>query len=160
MRCSRGWVDPSLHRSERSAIIAANNHVVGVRAAAVAEQREQAELSKSAQQRQVERRRRRIVVVVLFFCLAVVIAVVAINASTHSSYSDGYQWGESNTIGIIAKTAPSCLRSEMASSGEISDSNFVFNKPEGDDMPTDDYAQWRAGCEAGAKATIEQFNGG
>ena len=46
----------------------------------------------------------------------------------------------------------------MVSSGEVDDPNFVFDKPAGADEPNDNFAQWHAGCEAGAQNTIASFN--
>jgi hypothetical protein len=39
----------------------------------------------------------------------------------------------------------------MVSSGQIDDPNFIFDKPQGDNKPNDNFAQWHAGCEAGAQ---------
>ena len=87
-----------------------------------------------------------------------IITVVAVHAASKSSYGDGYAWGGAETVGVISKTAPSCSYSEMASNGPVVDSNFVYNKPEGANEPNDNYAEWEAGCEAGARNTIKEFN--
>ena len=159
MRCSCGWMDYKLRSSERAAILAGNAHVQSVRAA-MAEQRRQIELNKPAAQRQAELRRRRIWVFGLVTCVSVVAAVVVIiTVASQSSYKDGYHWGQAQTVGIVVKTAPSCLRAEMVSNTQVSDPAFLYNKPDGDDRPNDNFAQWQAGCEAGAQATIQQFNG-
>ena len=95
----------------------------------------------------------------LLLVLLVMAVVLGVGlAQGHSSYNDGYQWGEANTIGILSKTAPSCSQSEMVSSGEVNDSNFIFNKPEGDNEPKDNYVKWQAGCEAAARSVIANFN--
>lgn len=86
------------------------------------------------------------------------LVVVACDPSGNQSYNDGYQWGMAETIGIIMKTAPSCSQTEMVSSGPVADPNFFHNKPSGADEPSDDFAQWSAGCEAGAQKTIQDFN--
>jgi hypothetical protein len=46
----------------------------------------------------------------------------------------------------------------MVSSGPVDDPNFIYNKPTGADEPNDDFAQWSAGCMAGAQKTIQDFN--
>ncbi len=84
----------------------------------------------------------------------IVIEVSLSHHATHSSYNDGYAWGEANTIGVLGKTAPSCSLSEMTSSTEVDDPNFIFNKPEGDSKPSDNFSEWEPGCEAGAQKTV------
>jgi hypothetical protein len=84
--------------------------------------------------------------------------VVACGPSGNQSYNDGYEWGMANTVGMIMKTAPSCSQTEMVSSGSVDDPNFFINKPQGADEPNDDFAQWSAGCEAGAQQIIQSFN--
>jgi len=92
--------------------------------------------------------------------LVIVIAIIVhfVNAATRTSYDDGYQWGQAETVGIISKTAPSCSRLEMVSNSPVDDPNFVYNKPAGANEPNDNFAQWHAGCEAGAQKTIQDFN--
>ena len=92
----------------------------------------------------------------ILIVMAIVLGVAL--AQEHSSYNEGYQWGQANTIGVLSKTAPSCSRLEMMSSGDVNDPDFVFNKPEGADEPHDNFDQWEAGCEAGAKQVIASFN--
>ena len=157
MKCSCGWRDAVLHSSETSAIEVGNNHIAGVRRAALAQQRIQAERAMTPDQRKAAKRATmlgRIAIVVLVGALAGGLILIHDLSPTQSSYNDGYQWGQSNTIGILAKTAPSCSRSEMVSSGDVFDPNFFFNKPQGDSEPRDNFGQWRAGCEAGARNTI------
>jgi hypothetical protein len=89
---------------------------------------------------------------------ALALLMVACGPSDNQSYNDGYEWGMAETVGIIMKTAPSCSQTEMVSSGPVSDPNFIFNKPQGADEPSDDFAQWSAGCKAGAQQTIQSFN--
>jgi hypothetical protein len=84
--------------------------------------------------------------------------VVACGPSGNQSYNDGYEWGMVETVGIIVKTAPNCSQTEMVSSGPVDDPNFFYNKPSGADEPNDDFAQWSAGCKAGAQKTIQDFN--
>ena len=90
--------------------------------------------------------------------IAIAVGVHVYAVATRSSYSEGYQWGQANTIGYLSKTAPSCSRSEMASSRAITDPNFAYNKPIGNGLPNGNFAQWQAGCEAGAKSVIASFN--
>ncbi len=66
-------------------------------------------------------------------------------------------WGQVNAVGIISKTAPICDQEEMVSNSEVADPNFVFYKPQGDNKPNDNFAEWQAGCNAGAQATISSF---
>jgi hypothetical protein len=132
MRCSCGWIDPKLRLSERRAIDVGNAHVGGVRRVAAAEQRRRTEMSKSPEQRQVGKTARRTGGIVLLLLVAVLVIGLALaNAATHNSYNDGYQWGQGNTVGAIDKTAPSCSRSEMVSSAQVNDPNFIFHKPRG-----------------------------
>lgn len=162
MRCSCGWVDGTRRATEASAVEAANAHVRGVQqavakqAAALRRERRNAERASWTPQQWSAFRRRRIVAAVLVVGLG--IGLIVYHAEDRSSYGDGYQWGSANTVGVISKTAPSCLRAEMSSSGEVVDSNFIFNKPVGDDRPNDNFSQWKAGCEAGAQSTIASFN--
>jgi len=92
---------------------------------------------------------------------ACAILVVACGPSGNQSYNDGYEWGMANTVGILMKTAPSCSQTEMVSSAaKVADPNFLLheNWPQGADEPNDDFAQWSAGCKAGAQQTIQSFN--
>lgn len=68
-----------------------------------------------------------------------------------TSYTDGYQWGYRNAG---AHTAPVCSRTEMTSARAVSDPHFPSARPTGDGRPRDNFAQWRAGCRAGAKAEL------
>lgn len=145
MRCSCGWVDSALRSNERQAINTGNAHVVRVRRAASEQQRQPRKRVTAAEG----------LVVITLMVVATVIALVVANLNRpHTSYDDGYQWGGANTVGIISKTAPSCLQSEMVSSGPVDDPNFIIHKPQGANEPNDNFDQWYAGCEAGAKNVL------
>jgi hypothetical protein len=133
--------------TQRSAITVGNGHVTGVRRAA-----------RTPRQKQQENNRVISVLVLIVLIIVVAIGVHLFDLATASPYGDGYQWGEANTVGVISKTAPSCSRSEMVSSRGVDDPNFIFNKPVGDDKPSDNFAQWHSGCEAAAKSVIADFN--
>lgn len=147
MGCSCGWADPKLRGSQSSAINAGNAHITGARRAA-----------RTPHQKRQDQVVRRFVAVAIGLAIVVALIVHFINAATRTSYDDGYAWGQAETVGIISKTAPSCSQSEMVSSGPVNDPNFVYNRPSGADQPNDNFAQWQAGCEAGAQNTINSFN--
>ena len=90
------------------------------------------------------------------------LTVVACGPSDNQSYNDGYEWGMASTVGILVKQAPSCSQAQMATQppAKPADPNFLTqeNTPEGAGEPNDDYAQWSAGCVAGAQKTIQDFN--
>jgi hypothetical protein len=144
MGCSCGWVDSQLRLSQRSAINVGNAHVKGARRA-----------GRTPQQKRQDDIRTKIVLVIVVLAIVVAIGVHFFDVATRNAYNDGYQWGEANTIHT---TAPSCSQSEMASSGDVSDSNFIFTKPQGDDKPNDNFSQWHHGCEVAAKNDIAEYN--
>lgn len=94
-------------------------------------------------------------IVLLLLVAAFAIGLALASAAPHDSYDDGYGWGQANAISS-SKTVPSCSRSEMASDAQVGDPNFIFYKPQGDDRPNDNFARWRAGCEAGARSTLAE----
>ena len=92
MGCSCGWVDSQLRVSQRSAINAGNAHVTSIRRAA-----------RTPQQKRQEQLIARFVVVIIALAIAAAISVHFYDVATRTSYSDGYQWGQAETVGIISK---------------------------------------------------------
>lgn len=96
-------------------------------------------------------------------CVALcAVMVLACGPSDNQSYNDGYEWGMANTVGVLVKQAPSCSQVQMVTQPPVkpADPNFLTqeNTPEGAGEPSDDFAQWSAGCRAGAQQTIQNFN--
>jgi hypothetical protein len=175
MRCSCGWTDPTRRTTDVLAIGVANTHIRAVQEAAAPKATAARKVNVTAVPRTVtvnvtpasrtppqratpqQVHNRRIFALVLLVVLAgVIIGLVVSNHPT--SYGDGYQWGQGNTIGVLSKTAPSCSYSEMTSRGSVDDSKFFYHKPLGANEPHDDFSQWQSGCEAGAQAVIKSFN--
>ncbi|MHB1583313.1 MAG: hypothetical protein ACYCU7_01725 [Acidimicrobiales bacterium] len=101
---------------------------------------------------QAKKRHGIILLVVVAIIVGGIIAAIHSAMAPHGPYIDGYQWGYSNA-GII--TPPACIHAEMASTTSVSDPNFYYERPQGDAKPNDNFARWRAGCEAGARAEIK-----
>lgn len=107
-----------------------------------------------------QRKQRRTLGIIVAAVIVVAIIIAVVHGATHTSYGDGYQWGQDNTVGLLRKTAPSCTYTEMVSSGQIDDPNFFssLNYPQGANEPNDNFARWQAGCQAGAQNVINSFN--
>ena len=142
MRCSCRWLDPTIHRTEDGAIRAATSHIFGSTPRRIG-QRLKVVLT--------SQRRLLLGVVVVALVVVIIILIPKPGGLLTGSLADGYRWGAASAAG---RTAPSCSHSEMASSGQVKDANFLFNKPYGDGKPGDKFIDWQAGCKLGATQTV------